>query len=78
MWVQVIDQIIFSEILGEIKVLLYCLIYVLSIGKGSHGSNPHTCSIRLQVLDIILRLVMIGNTNWNILTFQYYSKITLH
>jgi hypothetical protein len=42
MRVQVIDQTIISEVLEKIKVL-YCLIYVLSIGKGSHDSNPQTC-----------------------------------
>ena len=57
-----IDQIIFREVLGKIKVF-YCLIYVLSIGIGYQGSNPQTGSIRLQVLDRALMLVMIGNTN---------------
>jgi hypothetical protein len=43
--------------------VFYCLIYVLGIGIGSQGTNPQTCSIRLQVLDRALMLVMIGHTD---------------
>ena len=50
MGVQAIYQTIGPKVLGKTKVL-YCLIYVLGIGKGSPSSNPGTCSIRSKLVD---------------------------